>query len=232
MRTYRLQIRLIQVSVFLSCLVVITGFFGLWGERSEQAVTEPQNPIETQTEDPVKALENTKIVAIGDSYTYGYPGTPEKSWPEVLGKTLEIPVINKGKVSQTSLDLLSRFEADVISEKPGRVIIFGGTGDALRDVPLETFQTQIQAMVEKAEANHIVPVLALPMPFPGAQAAITELREWEVSYAQEKNLTVLDFASVVMDSENKYFMDLSEDGKYPTEKGYQMMGEYAARVLK
>lgn len=228
MRTYQLQTRLIQFSVLLSVLVVVAGFFGLWGNRaSENAVKQPQ-----KEETPVNTLENTKIVALGDSFTIGYPGKSEESWTEVLAKTLQISVINKGKISQTSLDLLSRFEADVLSERPGRVIIFVGNGDALKDVPLETFQKQVQAMVEKSEGNHIIPVLALPMPYSGVQKEIKELREWEISYAQEKKILVLDFASVLMDAENKYLEGLSEDGKYPTKKGYQAMGEYAGRVLK
>lgn len=229
MRTYRLQVRLIQVSVFLSFIIVFAGFMGAWGDigRSEQALS----PTGTENVSG-QALENTKIVALGDSFTYGYPGTPEKAWPEVLAKTLQITVVNKGKVSQVSQDLLSRFEADVLSENPGRVIIFAGNGDALKEVPLETFQKHVQAMVEKAEANHIVPVLALPMPYPGVQNAIKELREWELSYAQEKEITVLDFASVVMDKDYKYLEGFSKDGKYPTEKAHQAMGEYAARVLK
>jgi acyl-CoA thioesterase I len=228
MRTYRLHTRLIQLSVFLSLLVVVAGFFGLWGERtSKQAVTQPQIQKE---ETP--ALDNTKIVAIGDSYTLGYPGKPEKSWPELLAKTLQIPVINKGKTYQTSLDLLSRFEADVINERPGRVIIFTGNGDALREVKLETFQKQVQAMVEKAQGNHIVPILALPLPYPDAQKEIKEFREWEISYAQQKKILVLDFASVLMNADKKYLEGFSGDGKYPTEKGYKAMADYAARVIK
>lgn len=228
MRTYQLQTRLIQLSVLLSVLVVVAGFFGLWGNRaSENAVKQTQKEGA-----PVNTLENTKIVTLGDSYTLGYPGKPEKSWPEVLAKNLQISVVNKGKMSQTSLDLLSRFEADVLSEKPGRVIIFAGNGDALKGVPLDTFKKQIQAMVEKSGGNHIIPVLALPLPYTGVQKEIKELREWEISYAQEKKVLVLDFASVLMNAEGKYLEGLSGDGKYPTEKGYLTMGEYAARVLK
>jgi acyl-CoA thioesterase I len=228
MRTYRLQIRLIQFSVFLSMLVIVAGFFGLWGERViEQAVKETQ-----MEEAPANSLQNTKIVALGDSYTYGYPGKPDESWPEILGKTSGISVINKGKVSQTSQDLLSRFEADVLSEQPERVIIFVGNGDVLKNVPLETSQKQITTMVERAEANHIIPILALPLPYPGVQSEVKEFREWELGYAQEKKITVLDFASVLMDSGNKYLEDFSADGKYPTKKGYKAMGEYAARVIK
>lgn len=232
MRTYRMQIRLIQFSVFLSLLVMAVGFFGLWGNRggNEPAVTQPQ----TQTqEEPADTLKNTKIVALGDSFTIGHPGRVEKSWPQVLADTLEISVVNKGKTRQTAMDLLSRFDADVVSELPGRVIIFVGNGDAINDVPLETYQTNVKAIIEKAEANQIIPILALPMPYSGVQQTIKEFREWELNYAQEKKILVLDFASVVMDANNKYLEGFSDgEGKYPTEKGYKTMGEYAARVLK
>lgn len=228
MRTYRLQIRMIQFSMILSLVVVVAGFFGAWGNPSPSEKADAKLAAE---EPKGMELENTKIVALGDSFTYGYPGSPNKAWPEILGKTLEITVVNKGKTYQNSQDLLSRFDADVLSEKPGRVIIFAGNGDVLQDIPLEKTQTQIQAMVEKAEANHIIPVLALPLPYPSVQQQIKDLREWELSFAQEKKITVLDFSSVLMDQDNKYLEGYSEDGKYPTAKGYKVMGEYAARVL-
>ncbi|MGE4273821.1 MAG: GDSL-type esterase/lipase family protein [Desulfitobacterium sp.] len=228
MRTYRIEIRLIQLSVFISMLVVIAGFLGLWDNQvGKQAVTTPQQ--EDITPPPV---ENTKIVALGDSFTFGYPGDLKKAWPAVLGETLQVDVVNKGKTFQNVKDLYSRFETDVLNEKPGRVIIFSGNGDALQDIPLETYQEYIQAMVDKAESNHITPILALPLPYPGVQSLIKEYREWEKSYAKEKEILVLDFASVLMDTDNKYLEGLSKDGKYPTDTGYKLMGDYAARVLR
>ncbi|HHY27303.1 MAG TPA: lysophospholipase [Desulfitobacterium dehalogenans] len=226
MRTYRIEIRLIQFSVFLSVLVVIAGFLGLWdGKANEQASTPPQQ------EEPAPALENTKIVAIGDSFTFGYPGNAESAWPVVLGQALQVEVVNKGKTNQNAQDLYSRFDADVLNEKPGRVIIFVGNGDALQGIPLETFQQYIQAMVEKAESNHIIPILALPLPYTGVQSTIKEFREWESSYAKEKNILVLDFASVLMDTDNAYLEGLSKEANYPSKEGYKRMGEYASRVL-
>lgn len=225
MRTYRIEIRLIQFSVFLSVLVVLAGFLGLWGNKTkEQATTPPQQ------EEAI--VENTKIVALGDSFTFGYPGETENAWPAVLGKSLQVEVVNKGKTYQNAQDLYSRFDADVLNEKPGRVIIFAGNGDALQGIPLETYQQYIQSMVEKAESNHIVPVLALPLPYTGVQNIIKEFREWELSYAQEKKILVLDFASVLMDANNDFLEGLSKDGKYPTKEGYKIMGDYASRVLK
>ncbi|ACL22416.1 lysophospholipase L1-like esterase [Desulfitobacterium sp. LBE] len=227
MRTYRIEIRLIQLSVFLSVLVVIAGFLGLWDNKDQGQAAAPPGQ-----EEPAPALENTKVVAIGDSFTFGYPGNTENSWPAVLGQTSQIEVVNKGLKSQTAQDLYSRFDADVLAEKPGRVIIFVGNGDAIKEVPLETFQQHIKAMVEKAESNHIIPILALPLPYTGVQNTIKEFREWESSYAKEKNILVLDFATVLMDADNVYLEGLlSKEANYPSKEGYKLMGEYASRVL-
>lgn len=231
MRTYRLEIRLIQLSVLISILVVIAGLLGAWGSGGKETGATPHTNVE-QTQN--QTLENPKIVALGDSFTYGYPGKPEQSWVAILEKNLKVPVVNKGKGYQKTIDLLSRFEADVISEKPGRVIIFGGNGDALESVPLEKFQTNIKALVDKSRSNNITPILALPMPYPGVQKTIKEMRDWMFDYAKTERIVVLDFSSTVMDAEDKYLEGFSDkqEKKYPSAKGYEAMGEYATRVLQ
>lgn len=231
MRTYRIEIRLIQFATLLSIIVVIAGFLGAWGTRGLDTGTKT-NPSVEQT--PAQTLENPKIVALGDSFTYGYPGKPEQSWVAILEKDLKVPVVNKGRGYQKTIDLLSRFEADVISEKPGRVIIFGGNGDAVESVPVEEFQKNIKALVDKSRSNNITPILALPMPYPGVQEMIEKMRAWMLDYAKTEQIVVLDFSSAVMDNKGTYREGFSDkvEKKYPSVKGYQAMGEYAARVLK
>lgn len=230
MRTYRLEIRLIQVAVGLALIVLITGFFGLWGPSSR--VPEELTGTGITTANSVQKPSNSKIVALGDSFTLGYPLDPERSWPQRTGEALQVSVVNKGKTRQTAKDLLDRFDTDVVAEKPGRVIIFAGIGDAIQGVPLKDVQTNIIGIVEKAKANQIIPILALPIGYPGVQKSIQETREWELSYAQEGKILVLDFSSVLFDTEGKYLDGLSNDGKYPNAKGYKAMGDYAAQILK
>jgi Lysophospholipase L1 and related esterases len=230
MRTYRSLIRLIQVASALAFIVLITGFLGVWGQGGK-APTDKTVTGET-AESSTPALTNTKIVALGDSFTLGYPLDAEHSWTQRLADDLKVTVVNKGKSRQTSKDLLSRFDADVVAEKPGRVIIFAGIGDGIQGIALKEIQTNIQAIVEKAKANHIVPVLALPIAYPGAQQNIKETRDWESSYAKKENILTLDFSSVLFDESGKFISDLSSDGKYPNAKGYTTMGDYAASVLK
>ena len=230
LRTYRLEIRLIQVATGLALMVLIAGFIGLWGQSGK-------SPLETEANaqgsaNSVKTLENPKIVALGDSFTLGYPLQVADSWTQRMAEVLKVTVVNKGKRVQTAKDLLARFDADVVAEKPGRVIIFAGIGDAINGVALKEVQTNIQAMVEKAKTNHIIPVLALPIGYPGAQQNIKEIRTWELSYAQKEKIITLDFSSVLFDAGGKYLSGLSTDGKYPNAKGYDVMGDYAATVLK
>lgn len=228
MRTYRLEIRLIQVAAGLAFIVLIAGFFGLWGQGGKS----PVGTTEAGATNPAQTLSNPKIVALGDSFTLGYPLDVTHSWTQRMADVLQVPVVNKGKKMQTAKDLLTRFDADVVAEKPGRVIIFAGIGDAIQGVVLKEVQTNIAAMVEKAKSNHITPILALPIGYPGAQQNIKETREWELSYTKKENILTLDFSTVLFDADGKYLSGLSTDGKYPNAKGYETMGDYAARVLK
>ncbi len=234
MRTYRLLIRLIQVASALAFIVLIAGFLGLWGQGGKvpETGTGGTTPGTSESSNPTQPLSSPKIVALGDSFTLGYPLDPTHSWTQRMADVLQVPVVNKGKVRQTSKDLLSRFDADVVTEKPGRVIIFAGIGDGIQGVALKEVQTNIEAMVEKAKSNHIVPVLALPIGYPGAQQNIKQTRDWEVGYAKKEAILTLDFSSVLFDADGNYLSGLSGDGKYPNAKGYLTMGDYAARVLK
>ena len=76
------------------------------------------------TTNSVQTPTSSKIVALGDSFTLGYPLDVAHSWPQRLADVLKVTVVNKGKNTQTTKDLLARFDADVVAEKPGRVIIF------------------------------------------------------------------------------------------------------------
>ncbi|MDR3541212.1 MAG: GDSL-type esterase/lipase family protein [Desulfosporosinus sp.] len=225
MRTYRMEIRLIQAAVGLAIIVLIAGFFGLWGHNGKVTGN-------TAVTNPAQTLSNKKIVALGDSFTSGYPLDAAHSWPQRTADVLKVSVVNKGKSHQIAKDLLARFDADVVAEKPGRVIIFAGIGDAIQKVPLKEVQTNIEGMIAKAKANQIIPILALPIEYPGAQKNVQDIRAWEMSYTKKENILTLDFASALFDASGKYLSGLVSSGGYPTAKGYEAMGDYAAKILK
>lgn len=229
MRIYRTLLRIIQIAVFLAVIIIISGVLKspfLAGSGGSA------NGVDEKASKKAEVLTNKKIVALGDSFTLGYPLGAESSWTKTLADILQVEVVNKGKSQQTGKELLARFDEDVLAEKPGRVIIFAGNGDAIQKVSLTDFQDYIQSLVDKSRANNIIPVLALPVWYPGYEQTIKSMREWETSYALSKDILVLDFNDTLFDSEKKYLTGLSNDGKYPNAKGYKAMGEYAATVLK
>lgn len=251
MRTYRLQIRIIQLSILMAVIVIVMGYFDIWnigqlGQPSGDNVAVQNNGDSTPSgtgntsgdsgngaaSDDNGVTMNTKTVCLGDSFTYGYPGEPKDSWPQHVADVLKIDVINAGKTYQNASDLLARFDQDVTAQKPGRVVIFAGIGDALRGTSLVDYQKNIKEIIQKAKANNITPVLALPIPFQGTDELYKQYREWEIAYAQENKITVLDFKGVLFDSEDKILSKYSADGKYPNKDGYQAMGDYAVTVLK
>jgi len=243
-RTYRFEIRLIQFSVLLAVVVLILGLFAVisGSNETEQSleganngtgtVSQPVSEGDTTTSNSSSDSVNPKIVCLGDSFTSGYPGELQDSWPSKLGELLKVEVVNAGKAYQNADDLLERFDEDVVAEKPGKVIILSGIGDALREISLEEYQTNFKALVEKSQANNIVPVIALPLLFPGQEELINTYRQWEIQYGKEKGLVVLDFDEAIFDEQSVIKKEYSDDGKYPNKDGYAAMGDYAARVLK
>lgn len=236
MRTYRLEIRVLQIAVLLTMVVMVFGMVDVWRGSSDIPPIDDivqDEPSGIDDEEPVdETPANTKIVCLGDSFTYGWPGDPKDAWPQKLADVLQIEVINAGKVSQNASDLVQRFDQDVVANGPGRVIIFAGVGDAIREIPLEEYQANIMDLVNKAEADHIEPILALPISFPGTATLNQAYREWQTSYAQEKDIKILDFQQVLFDIDGKILTKYSDDGKYPNKEGHKAMGDYVAGILK
>ncbi len=84
------------------------------------------------------------IVAIGSSSTEGAgASSPAMSYPSRLAAELEslwprssIKVVNRGIGGETAVEMLARFDRDVIAEKPDIVVWQVGSNSVLRDQPV------------------------------------------------------------------------------------------------
>lgn len=98
----------------------------------------------TRTAKHLASGEPIKIVAIGSSSTAGAgASSPAHSYPSRLAVELaalfpkqQITVVNRGVNGEEARDMLARFDAEVIAEKPDLVIWQVGTNAVLRDQPL------------------------------------------------------------------------------------------------
>lgn len=86
--------------------------------------------IAEKEKDPVKVeiTSDSTIVCFGDSLTHGHGADIEtESWPALLQKRINIPVINAGIDDNTTEDAVERFDEDVLSHNPAMIIFdFGG----------------------------------------------------------------------------------------------------------
>ena len=116
------------------------------------------------------AGEPITIVAIGSSSTAGAgASTPAHSYPSRLAvelKTLfpraEINVINRGVNGETAVDMIARFDTQVIADKPDIVVWQVGSNSVLRDQPIGPVNTLLHDGIGKLKAAGIDVVLMNP----------------------------------------------------------------------
>lgn len=175
-----------------------------------------------------------KIVAIGDSITYGFPYLPDYSWVQLAANKLGLHMINKGINGDTTGGMLERFAIDVLAHKPSHVLIMGGANDAFERIAVQEVAANISQMVNTAINQAIVPVIGLPTPcnFP-EEALLAKYRQSLCRYAETNDIAVLDFYSAMLHPSGQGMNSgLHIDGVHPNEAGYRVMATVAVEFLR
>ncbi len=128
-----------------------------------------------------------RIVAFGDSITFGQFIDREQCWTTVLAELTGARVINRGVCGDTTRNGLGRFPRDVQDFEPDVALIQFGFNDCNRwetdqglpRVSLGSFKANLAEMEQRARHFGIRPVFQ-PMFEPDRQ----ELREWAWPYAE------------------------------------------------
>ncbi len=119
-----------------------------------------------------KDNREAKIVAFGDSLTFGYGITREEDkWTNILSKELGCEVINAGVCGNTSSQGLERIYNDVLIHKPDYVIINFGMNDHFMvnrndaRVSLEGYRNNILNIIRLVREQGASPILVIPHRF-------------------------------------------------------------------
>lgn len=173
-----------------------------------------------------------RIIALGDSITYGFPYTPASSWAGLAGAELGLAIVNKGLNGDSTAGMLARFTRDVIALAPSHVIILGGTNDACARVAAETVAAQVRQMAELALQQQITPLIGLPVPcnYPPDEAYLDLYRRDMRDYAADGGLAVIDFYAAFQAVADR--RALYADGLHPNAAGYRVMAAAAVPVIK
>jgi acyl-CoA thioesterase-1 len=173
-------------------IVVLT--MALGGEyRATVATPARQAPSATRT-----------IVAFGDSLTSGHCLPRERAFPAVLERRLRaqrLPfrVVNHGVSGDTISDGVRRLTA-ALAERPEILILALGANDGIRGVPVATVRSNLEAIIEAAQAANVKVLLCgmEALPLHGLEYTIEFLRLYgELSAKYDTPLVPFMLAGVI-----------------------------------
>src|SRR6185369_7718146 len=101
--------------------------------------------------------DQSTIVCFGDSLTYGHGAdTIKDSYPMVMQKWVNVPVINAGLNDDTTAGALVRIKKDVLDNNPVIVIIDFGGNDLYNSNPsltIEQIENNFRQMLNMLDLN-------------------------------------------------------------------------------
>jgi len=183
-----------------------------------------------------KDQNEVAVVFMGNSIIQGW----KQADPDFFSDSR---LLNRGIGGQTTPQMLSRFEKDVLDVNPKAVLILAGTNDIAGntgEITLTEIRDNIDEMAQLASKNRIQVILCSVLPaydypwrvgrrpdekIPALNALIQEL-------AEAQNLYYLDFFTAMADNRNGLPKDLAEDGVHPTPKGYSVMRNLTLEAFK
>lgn len=181
-------------------------------------------------------MQKLKIIALGDSITYGYPFGHKYSWVELASQKLGIPIENSGINGNTLRDMWNRLVFDVLDSKPNYVILMGGANDVYQGQTLENLELNFLKIIKALEEHSIKIVLGMPPPIEDKklEALLESFRSFLRKKAKKNKWIILDFYKAFLDPKKKTKkaqIGLLEDGVHPSAMGYRLMGEVASTTL-
>ncbi len=199
-------------------------------------------------------LPNTKVCFFGDSITHrGY--FIDELYEHYLASDKEmgrLEMYNLGISGDTAGGALGRIDEDVMYYDPDVVVIMFGMNDisgglyikgqyseeieAKRQAQIETYKTNMTAIIEKLEGYGVEIVLCTPTPYDDVtdtvyerSVGLSKCAEWLREVAQQKGLKLIDhFANMYPICSQKY---IGADFVHPNALGHHLIAQSALYSL-
>ena len=196
--------------IFLVVLsIVVLNFFNNSSDKFDGAIMLPMD---------------TKVLAFGDSITYGYRVSKDKDYPSQLSKLLHANVINAGKNGELTREGLRRLPALLEKHKPQILIICHGGNDIIRRRSLIKAKENIKKMIELARKKNIHVVL---VGVPKEEVLTLSTAQIYYELANELGVPLEDEALKNILSDNY----LKIDKIHPNEEGYKILANRLANLI-
>lgn len=174
--------------------------------------------------------DNARVLALGDSLTFGQGAAPEQSWPAQLAARSGWTVVNAGLNGDTAAGAQARLGPLLAAERYDAVLVGIGGNDMLRGLPREQTVAALRALLRAAQA-HTAHVGLLATPAPAAlRAALGRLSDapFYAELADEEGVLLLPdlYAEVLSDAA------LRSDTIHANAAGYARIAERLAALLR
>lgn len=171
---------------------------------------------------PVRNLDtpHRAIVCLGDSLTAGVGAGPGEDFPALLARALGRPVVNAGVRGDTTAGARRRFAADVLTHRPGIVVVCLGANDFMRGATAADAEANLAAIARTAQAAGAMVVLG-GFTFPSLAEDWGAMYE-RVARAEGCLLVPRLLAGILSDPA------LKSDEVHPNAKGYAILAERLA----
>ncbi len=167
---------------------------------------------------------NTKILAFGDSLTYGSGVDTNESYPSQLADLLQITVINAGVSGEDSTEGLERLPRVLQQDKPQIIVICEGGNDILRNRDLKKTKKNIAKMIQLAQKQKVFVIL---VGVPKLDILTVSTASFYFDLAKQYNVPLVDNALQTALNDNSLKLD---DG-HPNGKGYRILSRKIADIV-
>ena len=164
------------------------------------------------------------VLAFGDSITYGTGAAEAESYPAQLERLIGRKVVRAGVPGEVSAQALARLPAALEEHQPGLLLLCIGGNDFLRNLSQAEAAANVRRMIALAKGKG-VEVLLLGTPEKGLLLSPPKF------YAQIAKEAGIPYEGKVV-GEVLRSAELKSDHIHPNARGYRLMAERVAALLK
>ena len=164
------------------------------------------------------------VLAFGDSLTYGTGANENESYPAQLARMTGRHVAREGVPGEVSAAGLARLPAALDEHRPRLLILCHGGNDFLRRLPKDQAAQNLRAMIRLARERGVdvlligTPEIGFTLSPPDFYAEIA--KEFRIPYEGEALTKILRNG------------ELKSDQVHPNARGYRLMAERVAELLR
>jgi len=172
-----------------------------------------------------KIDKDSVVLAFGDSLTYGKGAPNKKSYPSQLERLIKRKVVNAGQSGELSKEGLKRLPSLLSKYKPSLVILCHGGNDLIQQKSKLKLKENLSKMIGLIKQSGAQVLLVGIANFKFIR--FTPERLYQELAEQEHVLYEGEVLSQIENNKN-----LKSDRIHPNEKGYALMAEVFASLLK